>query len=97
MQEPVSVKTTIEIPDTLYREAKIRAVETGQTLKRLMLTALERELQTGTVNESKGNYWGRRKLRPGYKAALKAGAFQSGTDSTEAISADRDKADETVL
>lgn len=91
------MKTTIEIPDPLYREAKIRAVETGQTLKRLVLTALERELQTATTAEPPGNYWARRKLRPGYKAALKKGAFSSGTDSTDAISEDRDTSDGSVL
>lgn len=91
------MKTTIEIPDPLYRAAKIRAVETGQTLKRLVLTALERELHSGTTEEPPGNYWARRTLRPGYKAALKKGAFSGGTDSTEAISEDRDAGNGSVL
>ncbi|MEO6062918.1 MAG: antitoxin [Thermoflexales bacterium] len=38
------MKTTIEIPDTLYRKAKIRAVERGESLKDLFLSALQREL-----------------------------------------------------
>ena len=37
----VFVKTTIDIPDALYRKAKIRAVETGRTLKDLVLGSLE--------------------------------------------------------
>lgn len=91
------MKTTIEIPDPLYREAKIRAVERGQTLKCLVLTALERELRTDIAEESQGNYWSRRKLRPGYQLALAKGAFAGGTDSTDAISAERDHLDGSVL
>lgn len=91
------MKTTIEIPDSLYREAKIRAVETGQTLKKLLLTALERELQNEEAEEAQGSYWARRKLRPGYKAALDKGAFSGGTDSTELISEDRESGDGSVL
>lgn len=39
------MKTTIDIPEPLYREAKIRAVQTGSTLKDLILNALQHELQ----------------------------------------------------
>ncbi|MGC9450872.1 MAG: hypothetical protein ACP5I4_05430 [Oceanipulchritudo sp.] len=91
------MKTTIEIPDPLYREAKIRAVETGQTLKHLVLTALERELRASVAEKPQGDYWSQRKLRPGYKAALEEGAFTGGTDSTDAISEDRDTRDGSVL
>jgi len=38
------MKTTVEIPDPLYRQAKIRAAEQGTSLKALMLKALEQEL-----------------------------------------------------
>ena len=38
------VKTTIDIPDSLYKKAKIQAIERGLTLKDIVLTALEREL-----------------------------------------------------
>lgn len=38
------MKTTIEIPEPLYRRAKIRAVERGESLKDLFLSALQREL-----------------------------------------------------
>ncbi|MCP5526905.1 MAG: hypothetical protein H7A47_08880 [Verrucomicrobiales bacterium] len=34
------MKTTIDIPEPLYKQAKIRAVERGQTLRVLMLSAL---------------------------------------------------------
>lgn len=38
------MKTTIDIPEILYKRAKIRAVEQHTSLKKLMLNALEREL-----------------------------------------------------
>lgn len=36
------------------------------------------------------SYWANRKLLPEYEAALKAGAFSGGTDSTQIISEERD-------
>ena len=36
------------------------------------------------------SYWANRKLLPEYEAALKAGAFSGGTDSTQMISEERD-------
>jgi hypothetical protein len=38
------VKTTIEIPDLLFRRAKSKAAERGQTLKQLVTEALEEKL-----------------------------------------------------
>jgi hypothetical protein len=38
------MKTTIDIPEPLYRDAKIGAVKRGTSLRRLVLRALEREL-----------------------------------------------------
>jgi hypothetical protein len=38
------VKTTIEIPDPLFRKAKSRAAERGQTLKQLVTEALRDKL-----------------------------------------------------
>lgn len=47
------MKTTIEMPDELFRRAKTIAVARGQTLKRLITDALERELaEPVTVPES---------------------------------------------
>jgi hypothetical protein len=42
------VKTTIEIPDPLFRRAKSRAAERGQTLKELVTEALEQKLAPRT-------------------------------------------------
>ena len=38
------MKTTVDIPDALYRRAKIRAAEEGTTLRALLLTSLAASL-----------------------------------------------------
>lgn len=38
------MKTTLEMPDELFRRAKARAAQRGQSLKQLVTVALEREL-----------------------------------------------------
>ena len=40
------MKTTVEIPDPLFRKAKARAAERGQTLKEFMSEALQEKLAT---------------------------------------------------
>lgn len=42
------MKTTIEIPDPLFRKAKSKAAERGQTLKELVTEALQEKLAAGT-------------------------------------------------
>ena len=42
------MKTTVEIPDSLFRRAKSRAAERGQTLKELVTEALQEKLAAGT-------------------------------------------------
>jgi hypothetical protein len=85
------VKTTIDIPEPLYRQAKIRAGQTGQTLKQFVLLSLSRELQGGRISDSTPgkSFWERRTLLPAYEAALKEGAFSRGQDSAAIISEDR--------
>ena len=89
------MKTTIDIPEPLYKKAKIRAVETGQTLRHLVLVSLSRELETPTPDaEEAKSFWARRRLLPEYEAAMKAGAFRPAPDArdvTELISEDRDE------
>lgn len=41
------MKTTIEMPDELFRKAKAVAALRGQSLKELITTAMERELASG--------------------------------------------------
>jgi hypothetical protein len=43
------MKTTIEIPEDLYKKTKIRAIECGLTLKQIVLNSLERELQASPL------------------------------------------------
>lgn len=87
------MKTTIEIPAPLYKQAKIRAIETGQTLKHLVLTSLNRELNgTALTAAEPKSFHARRHLLPGYKSAQKSGAFRPASnarDVTELISEDR--------
>lgn len=40
------MKTTIDMPDDLFRQAKAAAAIRGQTLKQLVTVAIERELST---------------------------------------------------
>lgn len=44
------MKTTLEIPDLLFRKAKSKAAERGQTLKQLVTEALQEKLATRTEN-----------------------------------------------
>jgi len=48
------VKTTIEIPDPLFRRAKSKAAERGQTLKQLVTEALEEKLSAAAHKVSPG-------------------------------------------
>ena len=88
------MKTTIDIPEPLYKKAKIRAVQTGQTLTHLVLVSLSRELEMSPPGAEEGKFfWERRKLLPEYEKAMKAGAFRpamGARDVTDLISEDRD-------
>ena len=90
------MKTTIEIPDALYKRAKIRAVNQGTTLRRLMLEALERAMAEGPDREQTP-FLKRRNLVPEFEAALKTDAFSDGSDSTDVISDDRSSREDALL
>lgn len=82
------VKTTIDIPESLYKKAKIRAVEQGQTLKQIVLTSLQRELEAPPmVGEPKTPYFANRKLVPEFARLEAEGAFKPkpGSRSIEEI------------
>jgi hypothetical protein len=92
-----SMKTTIDIPEPLYKKVKIRAVERGRTLKQIVLISLERELEAPkTAQEAPTSYWANRKFLPEYEAAVKSGALSGGTDSTAMISEDRDSREDAL-
>ena len=88
------MKTTIDIPEMLYKKAKIRAIESGQTLKQIVLTSLERELETAAeMRTTPTSPWANRKLLPAFARLQAAGAFGLGPgdrDITELISEDRE-------
>jgi hypothetical protein len=92
------MKTTIDIPDALYKKAKIRAIERGQTLKDVLLTSLIKELEPSSAAPEPGlSFMERRKLLPAYAAALQSGAFSGGTDSTQILSQDRTAREDALL
>ena len=39
------MRTTIDIPDPLYRELKIRAAQQGSTVKEIILRGVEKEMR----------------------------------------------------
>ena len=49
------VKTTIEIPDPLFRKAKSRAAERGQTLKELVTEALQEKLSASAAGSNRSD------------------------------------------
>jgi len=87
------MRTTLDIPDPLYKKAKIRAVEEGSTLKTILLRGLRHELEekSSPSAEVKTSYWANRKLRSGFKEAWESGMLSGGTDSTILISEDRNE------
>lgn len=46
------MRTTIDIPDPIYKELKARAARQGQTVKELILRGVEKEMQ-GAVSKKK--------------------------------------------
>jgi hypothetical protein len=48
------MKTTIEIPDPLFRRAKSRAADRGQTLKELVTEALQEKLSIRPAKTGSG-------------------------------------------
>ncbi len=88
------MKTTIDIPEPLYKKVKIRAIERGQTLKQIVLASLERELNPANERTAESTSpWANRSLLPAFEAARKAGAFRpkpGDRDVTDLISEDRD-------
>jgi hypothetical protein len=88
------MKTTIDIPEALYKKAKIRAIERGQTLKQIVLTSLTKELEPVSSTPAPGqSFMERRKLLPAFAKFEAEGAFtprSSDRDITDLISEDRD-------
>lgn len=85
------MKTTIDIPDPLYKRVKILAVERGQSLKQIVLASLERHLDSPPVSaEPPTSYWAGRRLLPEFARLSESGALapKPGDRSIDAIVAD---------
>lgn len=92
------MKTAIDIPDALYRRAEIRAVETGRTLKEIVLSSLERELLPTPSDPAPVRSFGeRRRLRPEFRRLMESGALGGGTDSTTIVPEDRSSRENALL
>ncbi|MFW5843131.1 MAG: hypothetical protein ACOCW6_04345 [Spirochaetota bacterium] len=50
------MKTTIDLPDALYRRLKIRAAESGVTIRHLVVQGIERELGGGSDSNTDVSY-----------------------------------------
>ena len=89
------MKTTIDIPEPLYKKAKIRAIERGQSLKQLVLDSLGRELteQDSGMASALKSFNEKRRILPDFARLEREGAFDprpGGRDVTDLISEDRD-------
>jgi|HubBroStandDraft_5_1064220.scaffolds.fasta_scaffold11705_5 hypothetical protein len=47
------MRTTIDIPDEIYRKLKIKAAVDGQTVREIALRGIERELEEGEKGEKR--------------------------------------------
>ncbi len=85
------MKTTIEIPEPLYKKVKIEAIERGTTLKTVVLSALEDHFRSSVqTNVTFQSFHQRRSLTPDFQNLNGKNLFSKGTDSTEIISKERD-------
>jgi len=82
------------VPDTLHARLQQLAVAHQRSVSQEAVHQLERALANEEPETSPApaaaSYWANRKLLPEYESALRAGAFSSGTDSSTAISEERD-------
>ncbi len=95
------MKTTIDIPEPLYKMAKIRAIELNQTLRQVVLASLERDLNAPHQQPHEpGSYWTGRQKTPEFARLEEAGAYllrPNDRDITDLISEDRDGTESPLL
>ena len=73
------MRTTIELPDHILKQAKIKAVEEGISLKKLFIRALERELHSAdSIDSSEQTSSG---LKTSFRSSLKTGKIGEITAS----------------
>lgn len=86
------MKTTIDLPDDLYRRAKIKAVEQSTTLKDLLIASLTEAVHATArtaVTAAHADRRSRRRLVSGYAELVAAGGFAAGTDSSTILDEER--------
>ena len=78
-----TTKTTLEMPDALFRRAKAAAATRGQSLKQMVIRALERDLQEHAPSRRLNVSSTMRSIRT--VAAANAARWKSKIDSVEAV------------
>ena len=88
------MKTTIDIPEPLYKRAKIKALERGETLREVVLAALAHDLDSPGGASRKASFAQRRTLLPAFAVHEAKGAYRvkgGQPDITRLISEERDE------
>ena len=68
----LEMKTTIELPDELFKKAKLTAIQNGTSLKELFIKALENELAPKEILKSQELPW---------KSLLNSGTVQDNLEN----------------
>ncbi len=76
-------------PEELHARLKSTAVEHRRSVTQETIYLLEKVL-SDEASEAVSSYWANRETLPELQKALDGGAFTGGTDSTRAISKERD-------
>jgi len=79
------MRTTVDLPDDLARAVKIRAAERGETLKEVLVRAVEREVATAPRSS------GSRVVLPLVAADVKPTVVVTSDDIAAALEADDDR------
>ena len=78
-----TTKTTLEMPEALFRKAKAAAASRGQTLKQLVTGALQRELRVTAQKKTHDCSAILRSVRQ--LAKVNAASWETGLDSVNAV------------
>ena len=86
------MKTALEIPDLLFKRAKIRAIEKGLRFRDVVITALEHELSAdeGQVPLLSPGAWKGKPTLPEFEALLGTIQPETQKDSGSFLSSERD-------
>ncbi|MGK0189827.1 MAG: plasmid stability protein [Verrucomicrobiales bacterium] len=77
-------------PEELHEKLKNVAAEHRRSITKEAICLLEKAL-SNQEQEGVKSYWANRKLLPEFEKSIQAGAFGSGTDSTNLISEEREE------